>query len=261
MICHPNPKINLGLNILGKRPDGYHDLETLFVPYFGMKDELEVVAADGGKGHLDISIEGTGVDWDPQKDLCAKAYRLLADEFGLGACRIRLVKNIPVGAGLGGGSSDAAFTLRMLRDIYSLNITDDRLAGYAAELGSDCAFFIWNRTMFGSGRGEILRPSDVKLDGFELKMEIPEGVSVSTREAYAGIVPHTPALALEEALKMKPEEWKNVIFNDFEKSVFALHPEIEELKKRMYDRGAVYAAMSGSGSAVFGLFEKGEGRL
>ena len=290
-----NVKVNLGLNVLRRRPDGFHDIETLFVPYYGFGDELEIVpASDGTAGvlhgapetlgkrrstqhpdgaierrsgqqsdRLDIEIDNCG--WDPQEDLTARAYRLLRDEFGLPPVSIRLFKGAPVGAGLGGGSADAAFALRRLNDIFSLALSDDELAARAAKLGSDCAFFIYNRPMIGTSRGEVLEPFDLDLSGYEMRVEIPEGVSVSTAEAYRGVLAaRERAIAdgslrpvpLRETLALPVERWKDVLVNDFEATVFPLHPEIAALKQRFYDRGAVYAAMSGSGSAVFGLFRK-----
>ena len=293
----PNPKINIGLNVLRKRPDGFHDLETLFVPYFGMADELEIVDAsgsvclrkasaslhpsqpggwaspsdmpEGGQpfleantagSKLNIRIIGQKVDWDPKKDLTVKAYEILDADFNLPPVEIVLRKNIPVGAGLGGGSSDAAFALKMLNEMFSIGLDDSALAEYAARLGSDCAFFIYNRPMFGTGRGEVLEPYDIDLSAWQLRVEVPSGVAVSTAEAYRGVLAaRNTAIALpplKEALKGPVECWKDVVVNDFEATVFPLHPEIQALKRRFYDDGAVYAAMSGSGSSVFGLFGK-----
>ena len=210
MIGYPNVKINLGLKVLRKRPDGYHDLETLFVPYPGISDVLEVITGEdysrtlsGLKEHYShltqaISEDGKlmitiarreGVDWDPLKDLTAKAYFLLAAQYQLPPMKIYLEKRSPVGAGLGGGSSDAAFALRMMATLAGLDLTDEQLAGYAAQLGSDCAFFIYNTPMFGSGRGEILEPYPLNLEGYRIEVVIPEGIAVSTADAYRGIVP------------------------------------------------------------------------
>ena len=297
MKTFPNPKINIGLNVLRKRPDGFHDLETLFVPYFGMTDILEIEASshsgclrkasaslhpsqpdgwappsdmpEGGQPFLEantmgekvnIEIIGPKVDWNPKKDLTVRAYELLDADFNLPPVRMRLVKNIPVGAGLGGGSSDCAFALRMLNEMFSLGLDDKVLAEYAARLGSDCAFFIYNRPMFGRGRGEMLEPYDIDLSGYECRVEVPAGVAVSTSEAYRGVLAAKDArrdpLPLEDALKAPVESWKDTVVNDFEATVFPLYSEIADLKRRFYDEGAVYAAMSGSGSSVFGLFQK-----
>lgn len=328
MITTPNVKINLGLNILRKREDGFHDLETLFVPYFGLHDTLEIIIGDdysrtsaamfakygndtpakqgsikpegvfgvetedvtapkivqgiSEDGKLMITIaRAEGVDWDPLKDLCAKAYRLLSEDFELPPVKIFLEKTSPVGAGLGGGSADAAFTLKMLNDLCSLDLTEQQLAGYASKLGSDCAFFIYNRPMIGEGRGEILTeiatalPSlamtfssdgisvpaqDAFSEGMSLQYEIqvitPAGISVSTAEAYGGITPAVPEVSLREALARPVEEWDGVVVNDFETTVFAKHPELAAIKRSLYDSGAVYSSMSGSGSALFAIYRK-----
>ena len=279
MITNPNVKINLGLNILRKREDGFHDLETLFVPYFGIKDTLEIVVGDDysrtsaalfGKyapemiaqgisedGSLMITIaRAEGVDWDPLKDLTAKAYYILAEDFKLPAVKIFLEKTSPVGAGLGGGSADAAFALKMLNELCSLSLSEQQLADYASRLGSDCAFFIYNRPMIGEGRGEILVEYPVNMDEYDLQVLTPEGVAVSTKEAYAGIRPHLPEVPLREALARPVEQWADVLVNDFEETVFVNHPELAAIKQSLYDCGAVYASMSGSGSALFALYRK-----
>lgn len=253
MISYPNVKLNLGLHVLRKRPDGYHDLETIFVPYMPITDILEIRPLEtSGEDVIDI----IGGGWDPHTDLCWRALQMLKEDFDLPPVSITLTKRAPVGAGLGSGSSDAAFTLKMLNGMFGLGLDDSALAGYAARLGSDCAFFVYNRPMTGEGRGEILKPFDIDLSGYEIRVEIPEGVAVSTREAYSGIVPRLPEHDLRETLGLAPQMWKGRLVNDFEKTVFAVHPEIRALKEKFYDEGAVYAAMSGSGSAVFGLFEK-----
>ncbi len=280
MITNPNVKINLGLNVLRKREDGFHDLETLFVPYFGLHDTLEIVTGDDfsktsaaifGKyapemiaqgmsedGKLMITIaREQGVDWDPLKDLTAKAYYILSEDFELPPVKIFLEKTSPVGAGLGGGSADAAFALRMLNEICSLGLSDEKLAGYAARLGSDCAFFIYNRPMIGEGRGEILTEFELRsIEDYDLQVLVPEGVAVSTAQAYGGIVPKMPEVSLREALAMPVAQWDGVLVNDFEVTVFEKHPALAAIKRSLYDSGAVYASMSGSGSALFALYEK-----
>jgi 4-diphosphocytidyl-2-C-methyl-D-erythritol kinase len=279
MITNPNVKINLGLNILRKREDGFHDLETLFVPYFGITDTLEIIAGDDysrtsaaifGKyapemiaqgisedGSLMITIaRAEGVDWDPLKDLTAKAYYVLAEDFKMPPVKIFLEKTSPVGAGLGGGSADAAFALKMLNELCQLGLFDQQLAGYAARLGSDCPLFIYNRPMIGEGRGEILTEYPLDLSKYDLQVLTPEGVSVSTKDAYAGIRPHIPEVSLRDALARPVEEWADVLFNDFEETVFAKYPELAAIKRSLYDSGAVYASMSGSGSALFALYSK-----
>lgn len=297
MITKPNVKINLGLNVLRKREDGYHDLETLFVPYMEISDTLEIVAgddysrtsaslfsrygslpehADGARplvqavsddGKMMITIaRREGVDWNPLKDLCAKAYKILSDDFDLPPVKIFLEKTSPVGAGLGGGSSDAAFALRMLDEMFSLGLDDSALAGYASRLGSDCAFFIYNRPMIGRGRGEILVPYSLEGIGYgqegssdmpyEIKVAVPEGISVSTAQAYGGIIPRIPEHSLTEVLANPVSSWKDSLVNDFETTVFSARPELSAIKSSLYESGAVYASMSGSGSALFGIYRR-----
>ena len=284
MITNPNVKINLGLNVLRKREDGFHDLETLFVPYFGISDTLEIVAGDDysrtsaaifGKyapemiaqgisedGKLMITIaREDGVDWDPLKDLTAKAYGILAEDFDMPPVKIFLQKTSPVGAGLGGGSADAAFALKMLNEICSLGLDEARLAEYASRLGSDCAFFIYNRPMVGEGRGEILTEIDADFmdainSDYDLQVLTPEGVAVSTKDAYGGIRPHLPEVPLREALARPVDQWNGILVNDFEETVFAKYPELAAIKRSLYDSGAAYASMSGSGSALFALYRK-----
>jgi len=316
MITNPNVKINLGLNVLRKREDGFHDLETLFVPYFGISDTLEIIVGDdysrtsaalfarygsqvapsqgsvrpegvfgveteestapklvqgmSEDGRLMITIaREEGVDWDPLKDLTAKAYFILAEDHKLPPVKIFLEKTSPVGAGLGGGSADAAFALNMLNELCELGLDESQLAGYASRLGSDCAFFIYNRPMIGEGRGEILAEyplddcfditgRDSCISGKDVRYQIqvitPAGISVSTKDAYGGIRPHLPEIPLREALARPVEEWDGILVNDFEDTVFAKFPELAAIKKSLYDSGAVYASMSGSGSALFAIY-------
>lgn len=393
MIVKTNVKLNLGLSVLRKRADGFHDIETLFVPCYDFGDTLEIITGDdysrtsaalfakygAPAGHFDASassatdklsdwqealvggpVEPTelsesakdeekgadlpgnvaasydgrlvqgisedgklmitiareeGVDWDPLKDLCAKAYNILAQDFDLPPVKIFLEKEAPVGAGLGGGSADAAFTLKVLNELCGLGLDDQRLSEYASKLGSDCAFFIFNRPMIGSGRGEVLEPYDINLSEYEIKVLIPEGVAVSTAEAYRRIVPREglpsgrsdrlgeqkclpedPGASechenrrtggqpvnstgmlmvgghcqnkigepvepigmtdLKDVLAMPVAEWKDNLVNDFEATVFKAHPELAAIKQSLYDSCAVYASMSGSGSALFALYKK-----
>ena len=195
-----------------------------------------------------------GVDWDPLKDLTAKAYFLLAADFDLPPMKIFLEKRSPVGAGLGGGSSDAAFALRMMASLAQIPLTDRELAAYAARLGSDCAFFVYNTPMFGSGRGDVLEPFSLDLSAFRIEVVIPEGISVSTADAYRGIVPREPDVRLKDVLRQPVSTWKEALRNDFEESVFAKYPALAKVKESLYEKGAIYAAMSGSGSAFFGIF-------
>lgn len=279
MITTPNVKINLGLNVLRKREDGFHDLETLFIPYFEIHDTLEIVTGDdysrtsasifaryssemiaqgiSEDAKLMITIaRQEGVDWDPLKDLSAKAYMILAEDFELPPVKIFLEKTSPVGAGLGGGSADAAFALKMLNELFSLGLSEKELAAYASRLGSDCAFFIYNRPMTGEGRGEILSEYLIDITGYDIQVLTPEGVSVSTKDAYGGIRPHLPEMPLRDVLSRPVEEWDGLLVNDFEETVFAKYPELAAIKRSLYDSGAVYASMSGSGSALFALYRK-----
>ena len=303
MITNPNVKINLGLNVLRKREDGFHDLETLFVPYAGITDTLEIIVGDdysrtsavlfskygssipasqgsvkpegvfgveteeitapklvqgiSEDGKLMITIaRAEGVDWDPLKDLTARAYYILAEDFKLPPVKIFLEKTSPVGAGLGGGSADAAFALKMLNELCDLQLSEEKLAEYASRLGSDCAFFIYNRPMIGEGRGEILTEYEIDLSEYDLQVLTPKGIAVSTKDAYDGIRPHLPEVPLREALAMPVDKWDGALVNDFEETVFAKYPELAAIKRSLYDCGAVYASMSGSGSALFALYRK-----
>lgn len=244
-------KVNLGLHILRRRPDGYHDLETVFLPYTGMGDELTVEPSE------ELSIHIDGCTWDPQKDLTVQAWRLLKADFAdLPPVSIKLVKHVPVGAGLGGGSADGVFALRSISELFSLGLSDEGLRSYAARLGSDCAFFVDCHPTYATGRGEILEPLDMDLSAYEIRVEVPEGVSVSTREAYCGVTPDARRKPLKDLIQEPVPEWRSVICNDFEATVFPLHPEIAALKESFYADGAIYAAMSGSGSAVWGLYKR-----
>ena len=279
MIAYPNVKLNIGLLVLRRREDGYHDLDTLFIPYTGFHDTLEIITGDDysrTSAHLQetyspeqmaqgITADGKlmltlarkeGVDWDPLKDLTAKAYGLIAEQYKLPPMKIFLEKTSPVGAGLGGGSADAAFALRMISELAGIALSDDELAAFAARLGSDCAFFIYNRPMLGSGRGEILEPFDIDLSGYRIEVTVPEDIAVSTADAYRGIVPQEREHPLQEVLTLPIEEWKGRLVNDFETTVFAKYPRLAEIKQSLYDNGAVYAAMSGSGSALFAIYRK-----
>lgn len=249
MIVFPNAKINLGLNVVARRSDGYHDISTVFVPYKGLNDVLEVVFAD----EPGMYVYGLPCGDDPERNLCFRAYRLMAEKYGISPVKIYLYKNIPAGSGLGGGSADAAFTLRLLNNLFKLGLSDACLAADAATLGSDCAFFIYNRPMLASGRGEILRECSLSLDGYHIEVVVPP-VHVSTAQAYANVTPVLPQVPVEEIISRPVEEWRGLLVNDFEASVLSAHPEIAAAKEAFYARGAAYASMSGSGSAVFALF-------
>ena len=251
MLSFPNSKINLGLHILAKRPDGYHDLETIFYP-IAFKEALEINTSFTG-----FECTQSGIRFENEENnLCIQAYRLLKADFPqLPDVSLHLLKCIPVGAGLGGGSADAAFTLRMLNDKYDLHLSDDALIVYALKLGSDCPFFILNSPCYATGRGEILEKIEVNLTGYTLVLINP-GIVISTAKAFSMITPAATLVGLKKIISLPVTEWKNNLINHFEEPVFDMHPDIREIKENMYAAGAIYAAMSGSGSTVYGLFEK-----
>lgn len=251
MKSSPNCKINLGLHVVGRRPDGYHDLQTIFVPVHSFCDELVIEPTTGS---TTMHQDGITLDNAPDDNLCIRAYRLLHDEFGIPPVTIRLTKHIPFGAGLGGGSSDAAFTLKMLNEMFSLGLTINELEQRAARLGADCAFFIQNRPAYATGIGDQLEPLDLDLSSYHIAIEIPPEEHVSTREAYAGLqLQECDRPDLRQAVRQPVADWRALIVNDFESSVFPAHPAVAALKDDMYRRGALYASMTGSGAAVFGL--------
>lgn len=300
MKSFPNPKINIGLNILKRRDDGFHDIETVFIPLtkdFGydgeLYDTLEITPRTDGQTTLKISwadcrsgtnaihgtdgiygkpmscgTEGTpGMDkptnnddfsengWPTDKDLCIKAYNELAAHYPLTGADISLTKRIPTGAGLGGGSADAAFTLKMLNELFSLGLDDERLAVHASRLGSDVPFFIYNRPMFASGRGEILTPIPCPIPPGRKIGVVTPGITVPTAEAYSGVTPKMPGTGLRDLISsLPPEQWKDRIINGFEESIFKKHPALRAIKNSLYKAGAIYASMSGSGSALYGIF-------
>lgn len=254
MIYFPNAKINLGLNVVYKRPDGYHSLETIFYP-IGIKDALEIIEKKGLQKDVFV-LEGLAIDGENDDNLVMKALRLMRQHYSFPFVEIHLLKRIPFGAGIGGGSADASFTLRLLNDMFSLCASLDDLAQLAVQLGADCPIFIYNRPMYAEGIGEQLHEVDLSLDGYKLALVKPD-VFVSTKDAFSKIVPVHPKMNLREIIKKPIEEWNGLMENDFEKSVFALYPQIKKVKNKLYDMGAVYASMSGSGASVYALF-KGE---
>lgn len=260
MITFPCAKINLGLNIVSKRPDGYHNLETVFYP-IPLTDALEIKYMDEkfpSESPCDLKITGNDVDCNEEDNLVIKAYQLLAADFQLPRVHAHLVKRIPTQAGLGGGSSDAAYMIRLLDERFRLNIGIPEMERYAAKLGADCAFFITADPSYAEGIGDVLMPVDVPgagLGGYYLAVVKPS-VAVSTRDAYAAIVPKTPAKCCRDIVRQPIETWKDELVNDFEAPIFAMHPELATIKQSLYDAGAVYAAMSGSGSALFGIFRE-----
>lgn len=253
MLVFPNAKINLGLNITEKRPDGYHNLETIFYP-IPVEDALEVNVLNEGNEKFRLHQAGLEIAGAAENNLVVKAYKLLDEKFDLPPVDIHLYKHIPSGAGLGGGSADAAFMLKLLNERFSLALSDGELEEYAAKLGADCAFFISNRPTYAEGIGNIFSPVSLSLIGYQIWLVKPD-IFVSTRDAFAQIKPHRPAMFLKEIVKLPVEEWKGCMVNDFEESVFPQFPAIAEIKEEMYRQGAVYASMSGSGSSVYGLFK------
>lgn len=252
MISFPNAKINIGLNIINKRPDGFHNIETIFYPV-GLSDILEInISKDK------INFENTGLTIENkslESNLCFKAYQKINNDFSIEPVDIHLHKITPFGAGLGGGSSDASFTLKAINSIMNLNLDDNTLIKYAEQIGSDCPFFIINKPSFASGKGNILKPVDLSLKGYFLVVVYP-GIHINTAKAYSKISPKEPEISLSELIKQPMGNWKRTIKNDFEESIFNDHPEIEIIKSKLYNLGAIYSSMSGSGSAVFGIFNR-----
>ena len=254
MITFPNAKINLGLRITERRPDGYHNLETIFYPIH-LEDALEVVPLKDNKQEYDLKITGTPIDGTTEDNLVVRGYRLLKQDFDFPPLHIYMYKHIPLGAGLGGGSSDAAFMIKLLNEKFALGMTTGQMEAYASRLGADCAFFIQDRPVLATGIGNEFTPIDLSLKGMYIVLVKPS-VSVSTREAYAGVTPQRPDVPLTTLIRRPIEEWRDCIANDFEPSVFRAYPEIAAIKDKLYDMGAVYASMSGSGSTVYGIFRE-----
>lgn len=276
MVTFPNCKINLGLHIIRKREDGYHDLETVFYP-LPLRDALEVIAdhsqlqltsQDSPHQAADIqhsafsiqnisfSSSGLAIDGDISGNLCVKAYHLLRADFPqLPTVHMHLHKTIPMGAGLGGGSADGAFTLTTLNTLFQLGLSTEQLIQYALQLGSDCPFFVINQPSYGTGRGEHLQPVPVDLSAYRFVVINP-GIHVHTGKAFSLITPKQPALSVRDIVQQPVATWRDFLSNDFEAAVMQLHPEIAQLKTQLYEAGAVYASMSGSGSTVFGIFPK-----
>ncbi|MBE6297967.1 MAG: 4-(cytidine 5'-diphospho)-2-C-methyl-D-erythritol kinase [Bacteroidales bacterium] len=253
MVTFPNAKINLGLDVVAKRPDGYHNLETIFYPV-PLQDILEItVTEEEGAPDYTFKMHNAVFEGDNNDNLVVKAYKILAADHKLPKVEMSLYKNIPTGAGLGGGSADAAFALKMLNEIACLNLSDEQLEAYAARIGADCAFFIKNTPAYATGIGNILSPTVCSISGYHLVLVKPD-IHISTKEAYSLVTPAAAETPLTEIAELVVEEWKGKMKNDFEKSVFANHPQMEKIKEELYNMGAVYASMSGSGSAFFGLF-------
>ena len=253
MIVFPNAKINLGLDIIEKRKDGFHAIESVFYP-IGLSDVLEVIETKTGtKNKVQFKSSGIFIPGTDSENLCVKAYDLLSREYDLPAVSIHLHKIIPVGAGLGGGSSDAAFFLKAINNLFQLQLSFGELHHYARELGSDCSFFISNQAVFAEGKGDEMEHVKLSLAGKFLVLVKPP-IHISTKEAYAQVKPQKPKKSVEELIVMPLTSWKNKIHNQFEDTIFSSHPEIKKIKEKLYSLGAEYAAMSGSGSSVFGIF-------
>lgn len=255
MICFPTCKINLGLRITQKRADGFHALETVFYP-LSLTDALEIITADADiTAPLTFTSSGLAINGDTSDNLCCKAYWLLKKDYpSLPNIKMHLHKNIPMGAGLGGGSSDGAFTLTLLNQLFDLQIPQNKFMQYALTLGSDCPFFILDSPAFATGRGEILTPTTVNLNGYSIVVVNP-GIGISTKTAFSFITPNQPSTHIPDILQLPFTAWKDTLINDFEAPIFQAYPELENIKETLYQKGAVYAAMTGTGSTVYGIFE------
>ena len=251
MIVFPNCKINLGLNILEKKEDGFHDLETFFFP-INIHDVLELLPSK--KDTTLLTTSGISIG-ESVNNICLKAYQLVKKDYpDLPAVQIHLHKAIPLGAGLGGGSADGVAILQLINKKFSLNISSGQLFDYALKLGSDCPFFLLNKPCFASGRGETLEPMELSLSGYKIIIVNP-GIHLSTTEAFKEIIPSMPKKRIKEIIRQPIDTWKKELVNDFETSVFKKYPEVFRIKKDLYEKGAIYAAMSGSGSTVYGIFK------
>ncbi|WP_420146844.1 4-(cytidine 5'-diphospho)-2-C-methyl-D-erythritol kinase [Spirosoma sp.] len=249
MIIFPNCKINLGLHITEKRADGFHNLQSCFYPV-AWSDILEVIPSDT----FAFTSSGLPIPGEQTGNLCIRAYDLLKTDFDLPLAQIHLQKNVPIGAGLGGGSADAAFTLRLLNERFSLGLNNAQLESYARRLGSDCAFFIQNRPLYCIEKGDVFEEIEVDLNGYHIMLVHPN-LAISTAEAYAGVRPRQPEVSLYTQLQKSPATWRETVHNDFEDSLFPKYPVLPEIKQQLYQAGAVYASMSGSGSTIYGIFQ------
>lgn len=256
MVVFPNCKINLGLNIVRKRPDGYHDLETVFYP-IPFTDALEIIPAANAAEQLVFSASGLPVTGAVENNLCVKAYHLLKKDFPqLPPIQMHLHKAIPMGAGLGGGSADGAFTLKLLNDKFSLGLSEDELVKYSLQLGSDCPFFVYNKPCFASGRGEVIEPIPLDLKAYQIVIVNP-GVHINTGWAFGQLTPKQPLTSIKAIIQEPVEQWQGKLINDFEEPLLAHYPELKLLKEKLHSLDALYVSMSGSGSTFFGIFEKG----
>jgi len=253
MVVFPNAKINIGLNILSKRTDGFHNIETIFYP-IPLYDILEIQKNDNST-KSNLVNTGNTVDTDVTNNLCFKAYSLMQTEYNLPHIELYLHKAIPFGAGLGGGSSDAAFTIKLVNELYKLGLSNEMMKIHASKIGSDCAFFIDNIPSLAKGRGEVLSLINIDLKGMYLVLVKPE-IHVSTANAYSGVIPTIPKVSIAELINLPMNDWKGKIKNDFENHIFKQFPILSTIKETLYNIGAVYSSMSGSGSTIYGLFEK-----
>ena len=253
MVVFPNAKINIGLNILRKRKDNFHEIETVFYPV-KLCDILEIIINPANSQVNRFTNTGININAPTEKNLVEKAYLMLTDEFKLPEITMQLHKIIPFGAGLGGGSSDAAFTILLLNKLFSLNLTSGKMIDYAGRLGSDCPFFILNKPLLAEGKGDILQPVDLNLSGWFITLVKPP-FDISTSQAYEGIQTKIPSHKLIESIQSPPDQWRETITNDFERLMFSKYPELEQIKNKLYKQGAAYASMSGSGSTIYGIFK------
>lgn len=252
MITFPNAKINLGLSVIRKRTDGFHDLETVFYPV-PLRDSLEIYSLSNKQEKFSLHQYGKVILGIPESNLAVKAYLLLKKEFDLPPIDIHLYKNIPSGAGLGGGSADAAFMIKLLNEKFQLNLSDYQLEKYASVLGADCAFFIRNKPVFAKGIGNEFFPIQLSLKGYQIVVVKPD-IFISTKEAFANVQPMQPKYSVKDIIHKPIQYWKDLLINDFECSVYPRYPIIKKIKEKLYECGAIYASMSGSGSSIFGLF-------
>lgn len=254
MIVFPNAKINLGLQITEKRPDGFHNIDSVFYP-IAWEDALEIIPSTGsGENKVEFTHSGIISTSGAEENLVVKAYRLLDAELDLPSVKIHLHKTIPTGAGLGGGSADAAFTLKCINELFDIKLNEDQLLNFARKLGSDCAFFIKNKPVLASERGDVFSPISLNLSTYSMLIVWP-GIHSNTAQAYQKIKPEQPAMRCEEICALPLHEWKQYLKNDFESAILSSHPELNSIKELLYEKGALYASMSGSGSALFGIFE------
>ncbi|WP_345955877.1 4-(cytidine 5'-diphospho)-2-C-methyl-D-erythritol kinase [Mucilaginibacter sp. PAMB04168] len=250
MIVFPNAKINIGLHITERRPDGYHNLETVFYPLM-IKDALEVIESK----ELNFQSSGIPIPGNNGSNLCLQAYRLINRDFNMPPVSIHLHKHIPIGAGLGGGSADAAFFIKVMNETFNLSLNEDDMMNYARQLGADCAFFIKNKPVYAFEKGDRFEPVKLDLSAYHIVLVMPS-VHVSTAEAYGGIKPAAPQVSVRELIQQPINEWKRTITNDFENHIFEAYPVIRLIKEVLYNAGALYASMSGSGASVFGIFNE-----